>query len=130
MLSDAEKDLFRKANFAHLATVGPDGTPHSTPVWVDLEDGTILVNSARGRVKMRYIERDPRVAVSVHDQENPYTMVAVRGRVTDITEDGARDHIDAMAKKYLGQERYEWMAPGEVRVILKISPERVASQMV
>jgi PPOX class probable F420-dependent enzyme len=119
------RDLFAKKAFAHVATVNADGTPQVTPVWVDLEGGLIRFNTARGRVKDRNLKRSPRVALSVQDPDNPYRYVQVRGRVTEMTEQGADAHIDALAKKYIGQDRYPYRQPGEVRVIVKIAPERV-----
>ncbi len=125
MLPDSYRDLFEKKTFAHLATVGPDGAPQVTPVWCDWDGTYIRVNTARGRVKERNLKRDPRVALSVQDPENPYRYIQVRGRVAAMTEQGADPHIDALAKKYLGQDRYPYRRPSEVRVIVKIAPERV-----
>ncbi len=119
------RDLFTKKSFAHLATVSADGAPQVTPVWCDLDGDVIRINTARGRVKDRNLRRNPRVALSVQDPDNPYRYVQVRGRVTEMTEQGADAHIDALAKKYLGQDRYPYRQPGEVRVIVKITPERV-----
>lgn len=127
-LSESARALLEGPNFAHLATLMPDGSPQVTPVWVDVDaDGThVLVNTAEGRVKPRNVRRDPRVALSVANQENPYQMVSIRGRVVEITHEGADAHIDKMAKKYLGQDTYPFRRPGERRVILKIAPEQVA----
>lgn len=119
------RELLEAANIAHLATLMPDGTPHVTPVWIDLEDSTVLVNSAEGRVKVENLRRDPRVGVSVADSRNPYAAVSIRGRVREITADGADEHIDALAGKYLGEERYPMRQPGERRVIIRIEPLHV-----
>ena len=124
-IPDEYRDLFTKPAFAHVATLMPDGTPQVTPVWVDLQDGLVLVNTAKGRLKDRNLRRDPRVGLAISDPDNPYRYLQVRGRVTDITESGADDHIDSLAKKYLGQDTYPYRRPGEVRVIVKIAPERV-----
>ncbi len=121
-------DLFSKPAFASLATLMPDGTPQVTPVWCDYDGRYVLVNTARGRIKQRNVERDPRVALAILDPGNPYRYLAIRGRVIEATEVGAAEHIDRMAKKYLGQDRYPFSAPGEVRVLLKIDPERVQAQ--
>ena len=102
----------------------PEGSPQTTPVWVDWQDGEIWVNSAVGRQKDRNIRRDPRVAIAVIDPENPYRYVEVRGRVREITQDGADAHIDRMAMKYLGQDKYPFRQPGEQRVLYKISIEK------
>lgn len=111
-----------KKPLAHLATVMPDGSPQNTPVWFDYADGKVRINSARGRVKVKNMERDGRVALSILDPQNPYRHVQVRGKVTRITEEGADAHIDSLAKKYLGQDTYPFRQPGEVRVIYEIEP--------
>ncbi|HXH83121.1 MAG TPA: PPOX class F420-dependent oxidoreductase [Candidatus Tectomicrobia bacterium] len=121
----SHRDLFEKKAFAHVATVGPDGRPQSTPVWVDYDGTHVRFNTARGRVKDRNLTRNPEVALSVVDPDNPYRYVQVRGRVVEMTEQGADAHIDALAKKYLGQERYPYRKPGEVRVTVKIAPRAV-----
>jgi PPOX class probable F420-dependent enzyme len=126
-LSDKVKQLLGKQAFAHLATVMPDGSPQVSPVWVDVEGDTILVNSAEGRLKDKNIQRDKRVALSLTNPENPYQAVMIRGRVTEITKQGADQHIDKMAKKYLGKDKYPGRAPGEVRVLYKIEPEKVST---
>lgn len=126
-IPESHKDLLQKKTFAHLATVMADGSPQVTPVWFDWDGSHIRVNSARGRVKDRNIDRSPRVALAILDPENPYRHVAIRGRVIDVTEKGADAHIDSLAKKYLGQDRYPGRKPGEVRVIYKIQPDKVAT---
>lgn len=118
-------DLFEKRAFAHLATLMPDGSPQVTPVWVDFDGSYILVNTSVGRQKDRNMRRDPRVALSITDPDNPYRRLQIRGRVVEITEEGARAHIDRMAHKYLGLDEYPYMEPGEVRVLYKIEPQRV-----
>jgi PPOX class probable F420-dependent enzyme len=105
-----------------------DGWPQITPTWVDIEDGKILVNTAEGRLKQKNISRDGRIAISVADQNNPYHMVTVRGRVVEQTNAGADEHIDKLAKKYLGVEKYPLHSPKEKRIIIKIKPERVHYQ--
>jgi len=121
------KDLFEKKAFANLATLNADGTPQVTPVWVDYDGDYVLVNSARGRRKDKNMERNPAVALSIQDPENPYRYLEVRGKVTDITEEGADQHIDKMAKKYLGADKYPGRQPGEVRVLYKIKPEHTST---
>ena len=116
-------DLFNKKAFASLGTVMPDGRPQVTPVWVDFDGKHLIVNSAKGRQKDKNLRRDPRVALAIIDPENPYRYVEVRGKVVEITENGADQHIDRMAKKYLGQDKYPYRKPGEVRVIYKVAPE-------
>lgn len=124
----SHQDLFsfEKRAFAHLATLMPDGSPQVTPVWFDFDGTHILINSARGRQKDRNMRRDPRVAVEIMDPDNPYRYVQIRGQVVEITEEGADEHIDRLAKKYLGVDRYPHRRPGEVRVTYKILPVHVS----
>jgi len=124
-IPDKYRDLFTKRAFASLATLMPDGGPQVTPVWVDLDGDLVLVNTARGRQKDKNMRRDPRVAMAIIDPENPYRYLEIRGRVAEITEEGADAHIDKMAKKYLGADKYPYRQPSETRVIFKIQPERV-----
>lgn len=121
----SHRDIIEKPNFGHLATLMPDGSPQVTPVWVDLDGDTILINTAEGRVKTRNLDRDGRVAISIADQQNPYRYIQVRGRVLERTHEGADAHIDRLAKKYLGQDTYPFRRPGEQRVIYRIQPEHV-----
>ena len=122
---DRYRDILEKKGFAHLATVGTDGRPQVTPVWVDFDGSHVRINTARGRVKDRNLAKNPQVALSIQDPDNPYRYVQVRGRVAEMTEDGADLHIDKMAKKYMGQDRSPFRRPGEVRVLVKIAPEHV-----
>ena len=117
--------LQQKKAFANLATVMPDGSPQVTPVWFDYVDGKIRVNTAKGRVKARILREGSPVALAIMDPDNPYRYVQIKGRVASITESGADAHIDALAKKYLGQDRYPYRKPDEVRVTFTIAPDRV-----
>jgi PPOX class probable F420-dependent enzyme len=121
----SHSDLLTKPTFAHLATLNADGSPQVTPVWVDFDGTNVVINTARGRVKAKNLAREPRVAVSIADPENPYRYLGIQGRVVEMTENGGDAHIDKMAKKYLGKDTYPFRAPGEVRVIVKIAPEKV-----
>lgn len=120
-------DLFDKQTFAHLSTLWPDGAPHSTVVWVDydLDANRILVNTERGRRKEINARNDPRVGISMADPDNPYRMLSVTGEVDEVTTDGARDHIDELAQRYMGVEDYPNPIQTE-RVIISIKPERVS----
>ena len=122
---DSHKDLLQKKAFANLATVNPDGSPQVTPVWFDVDGEDIRINTARGRVKDRNLRRNAAVALAVMDPDNPYRYVQLRGRVSEVTESGADAHIDSLAKKYMGVDKYPYRRPGEVRVIFKIRAERV-----
>lgn len=126
-LNGAAIEMIQGKNFGHLATIMKDGSPQVTPVWVDREGEFVLVNTAVDRVKQINAKRDPRVAISLVDQKNPYRMVAIRGRVVEQILEGADGHIDKLAKKYLGKEMYPWRNPRERRIILKIEPDRVVS---
>jgi PPOX class probable F420-dependent enzyme len=123
---NAVRKLFEGKNFVFIASLMKDGSPHVTPTWVDIENGTVLVNTAVGRIKQKNISRDGRVALAIADQNNPYDMVTVRGKVVQqITGQEAEEHIDKLAKKYIDKDKYPGRAPGEKRIILKIKPEKV-----
>jgi PPOX class probable F420-dependent enzyme len=116
--------LFEQPNVAALSTSNVDGSIHSTVVWVDLEDGAVAVNGAAGRVWPANLERDRRATVLVYDRSNPYDYVEVRGTAERKTE-GADEHIDRLAKKYLGVDTYPNRRPGEQRIKFLIRPGRV-----
>ena len=118
-------DLFHKKAFANLGTLMPDGRPQVTPVWCDFDGQHVIFNAARGRQKDRNVRRDPRVALAIVDPDNPYRFLEIRGKVREVTQEGASQHIDKMAKKYLGKEKYPFAQPGEQRVVFKIKPEHV-----
>jgi len=120
-------DLFTKKAFGHLATLMPDGAPQVTPVWIDFDGQNILVNTAKDRQKDRNLQRDGRVSISIIDPDNAYRYLEVRGKVVERTTQNADAHIDKMAKKYIGQDKYPWRQPGEVRVIFKVEPEHTTS---
>src|SRR6201987_6237842 len=122
-IPDKYRNLFTKRDFASLGTLMPDGAPQVPPVRCDFEGDPVVVNSAKGRQKDKNIRRDPRVALAIIDPENPYRYLEIRGRVVEITEEGAAEHIHKMAKKYLGVDKYPYGQPGEVRVLYKIKPE-------
>jgi PPOX class probable F420-dependent enzyme len=115
-------DLFQKKTFAALATLMPDGTPQVTPVWIDYDGKHVIVNSARGRQKDKNMKPGAPVAVVLIDPDNPYRHLQVRGRIAEVTEKGADEHIDRMAKRYLDKDKYPFRQPGEVRVLYKITP--------
>ena len=119
-------DLFEKKAFAHLTTLMDDGSPQVTPVWFTFDGTHILVNSAKGRVKDQNMQRDPRVAVAISDPDNAYRYLQVRGRVAEITEEGADALIDELAKKYMGVDTYPYRGADEIRVTYKIKPEHVS----
>ncbi len=120
-------DLFKKPAFANLGTIMRDGSPQVTPVWVDYDAKYVRVNSALGRVKDKNMRRDPRVSLSIQDPDNPYRYVEIRGKVVEITQNGADDHINKLSQKYLGKPEYPYRKPGEVRVTYKIEPQKISS---
>ena len=117
--------LLLDKNFAFISTLMSDGSPQVTPTWIDVEDNIILINTAKGRIKHKNISRDPRVAVSVIDHNNPYNMVSIRGIAIEQSNEGADEHIDRLAKKYLGVDKYPMRSPNEKRIIVKIKPEKI-----
>ncbi len=120
-------DLFEKQAFGNLGTLMKDGSPQVTPVWVDYDGKYVRFNSAKGRVKDNNIRRDPRVSISLQDPANPYRYLEIRGRVVEVTESGADEHINNLSQKYLGKAVYPFRQPGEVRVTYKIEPAKVSS---
>lgn len=124
-LTEKQARLFLERNWGNVVTLRPDGTPHVTPVWVDTDGENVLFNTAYGRAKVEHIQRDPRVAIEVHDEEDPQAAyVSVTG-TAELVEEGADEHIDRLAQKYIGKERYPYREPGEKRVIVKIHPEKI-----
>jgi PPOX class probable F420-dependent enzyme len=119
-------DLFsaEKKAFAFVATTMPDGTPQVTPVWIDYDGQYVIFNTAMGRVKERNLREHPTVAIAILDPQNPYRYVQIRGRA-ELTEQGADAHIDKLAKKYLGVDKYPYRRPGEKRIIARVTPEPV-----
>ncbi len=126
-LPDKYLDLLDKPAFGHLATLMPDGSPQVTPVWVDFDGTHVRVNSALGRMKDKNMRRDPRVAISLQDPADPYRYLEIRGRVVEITQEGADAHIDKLTQKYLGKPTYPYRQPGEARVIYKIAPHKTTA---
>jgi PPOX class probable F420-dependent enzyme len=127
-LSPRARELISRPVLASLATLNPDGSPQITPLWVDLEGDDVVFNTARGRVKARNLERDHRVAVSVIDPDDQYNVVAFRGTVVEVTTEGADEHIDAMAKKYLGVDTYPNRREGETRIRVIVRTDHIAMQ--
>jgi len=123
-LPEKYSDLLKKKAFANLGTLNPDGSPQVTPVWVDYDGKHVRINSALGRAKDKNIRRDPRVSMAIQDPENPYRYLEIRGKVVEITQKGADEHIDSLAKKYLGKDTYPFRQPGETRVLYKIEPHK------
>jgi len=129
LLTEPLVKFFSGRNFAFLGTLNKDGSPQVTPTWIDIEEKSheemILINTAMDRVKQKNVSRDPRVSISIVDEDNPYSMVTIKGRVIEQTTEGANEHIDKLAKKYLNVERYPAHSPNMKRIILKIKPEKI-----
>ena len=129
-LTDRQIAFLKEPYIAEFVTLMKDGSPQITPVWIDTDGEHILVNSEEGRVKIRNVRRDPRVAVGVYDPENSYTRVLnVRGRVVEITTEGAADNIDDLSEKYNGVRPYPNHNPDQPRLLLKILPDRINSRI-
>jgi PPOX class probable F420-dependent enzyme len=114
--------------FCSLATLMKDGSPQITPVWFNTDGTHILINSARGRIKDRNMRRNPEMALLILDPKDPYRYIQIRGKVVEITTEGAREHIDALSKKYTGREKYASGTVGEIRVTYKILPGNINVQ--
>jgi PPOX class probable F420-dependent enzyme len=119
------EELLQAKNFCHVATLRADGSVHGVPVWVDVQDGRPVLNTAEGRVWAANLARDPRVTLTVQNLENPYEYLAIRGTAAERTTDGADEHIDLLAKKYMGVDTYPLRQPGEQRLIIRVDPEYV-----
>lgn len=127
-IPDEFLDLFRRPVLAHLATLMPDGSPHLTPVWIDLDGGHLLVNTVGDRLKAINMRERPAVALAIVDPDNPYRFLSVRGRVAEIAEAGAAEHVDRLARRYLGLDRYPRHDPSRPRLLFRIAPEAVTTQ--
>jgi PPOX class probable F420-dependent enzyme len=124
-LTDKAKKLVDGKNFASVATLMPDGSPQVTPVWIDRDGDTIILNSTRSRQRTRNLKRDPRVAICIFDQSNPYSNVSIRGKVVEITEESGEEHIDKMNLKYHGKPKYAYHTPEDPRVLIRVQATRI-----
>jgi PPOX class probable F420-dependent enzyme len=123
-LTDSQRQFLAQPFVGVVTDLRPDGSPHSTPVWVDVDDDGVSFNTAHGRAKPTYIAHDGRVALTVVDPEDPYRWLSVSGTAT-LVDDGADDQIDRLAKKYIGKDTYPFRAPGERRVSVRIAVEKL-----
>jgi len=127
IIPEAHRDLLEDETraFVYLATIMSDGSPQVTPVWFNTAGDKILINTAKGRVKDKNMRRQPLVALCIQDPSNPYRYIQLRGRVVEISEEGADEHIDALSGKYTGNYQYQHRTPNQKRIIYKIVPEKV-----
>jgi PPOX class probable F420-dependent enzyme len=123
-LTEAQSRMFTDPYYGVVATVRPDKSPHQTVVWVDYDGENVVVNTAEGRAKPRYIRANPNVSVAVVDPQDPYRWIAVSGPA-ELTEEGAREHIDKLSRKYRGRD-YD-LPPGQQRLIVRVKPERITA---
>lgn len=124
-IDDSVIRLLTAKNLAFVATLMKDGSPQITPTWIDFDGKVILINTAEGRIKHKNVSRDPRISVCVVDHDNPYNVVTIRGKVIEQASKGADEHIDKLAKRYLGVDKYPFRSPEEKRVLLRVLPENV-----
>ncbi|HTU15770.1 MAG TPA: PPOX class F420-dependent oxidoreductase [Solirubrobacterales bacterium] len=125
-IPDDAVHLLEGQHLAHVATLQADGSPQVTPVWIGHEGDLVTFNTAKGRLKEKNLKRDPRVAISIVDADSPYVPLVIQGKVVEITEEGADDDINALAKRYLNEDVYPFRQPGEERLIVKIEPEKAS----
>ncbi len=124
-LSAELQRLLQKRVVCFFATIMPDGSPHMTQTWVDTDGTFILINTVEGHQKLRNVRRDPRVMISVVDPSHSERAVNIRGRVSEITREGADQHFQQLIQRNLGQQEYSYGRPGQVRILLKITPEKI-----
>ena len=122
---DSERELINGRNFCHVASRNADGSIHSTLVWVDLDGDRVVLNSAQGRQWPENVKRDGQATLLIANSANPYEYVRIQGRLDEVTEEGALDVINALTKKYMDLDEYPGLQPGEVRITLKLAPERI-----
>lgn len=127
MIPESHADLLSQKGFAHVATIGPSGAPQSNPVWYDWDGEHLRFSQTRTRQKVHNLERDPRIALSILDPENPYRYLEIRDQVVAVEPDADHAFIDSLAKKYIDQDRYPWHQPGDERVVVKVRPEHATT---
>lgn len=125
-LEDRDRELLSAVNFCHVSTLREDGTILSVPIWVDVQDDLVVLNTETSRAWPKNLRRTGHTTLTIMNSENPYEYLTITGHVAEETEDGAFEHIDAMAKKYIGQDKYPFHKDGDVRVLFRIAPDRVS----
>ncbi|MDQ2808803.1 MAG: PPOX class F420-dependent oxidoreductase [Chloroflexota bacterium] len=127
IIPESHSDILETKALAHIATIGPQGEPQNNPVWFDWDGQYLLFSQTKGRQKYHNLERDPRVAISIVDPENPYRYLEIRGRLVRVDEDPNLDFINRMAKKYMGKDKYPWHQPTDERVVMVVEPEHTTT---
>lgn len=127
VIPQSHRDILDEPGFAHLASLGPEGEPQSHPVWYEFRDGELKISTTKQRQKYRNVRRDPRVAVTITDPDDPYRYLEIRGEVTDIEDDPEKEFIDALADRYLGADEYPNKQPDAERVTISIDPQHTAT---
>lgn len=128
VIPESHADILQKKGFAHVATIGPSQEPHSSPVWYAWDGRELSFSQTTGRQKYQNLKKNPHIALSITDPDNPYRYIEIRGVVDRIDEDPDNTFIDSMAKKYLGEDHYPWHQPGDHRVIVHVRPEHTTVQ--
>jgi PPOX class probable F420-dependent enzyme len=123
-LPQSVKKIMQDKAYGHVVTVGPDGKPQVTMVWMDVDGDEVLFNTAEGRLKPRNLRRDPRVTIAVQDRNDPQSHMVFHGKAT-VTEAGADQHIDKLAKRFLGADKYPFRRPGEKRLLVRVKVDRI-----
>lgn len=121
-------DILNKRTFGHVATIGPQGEPQSSPVWIDWDGGYLKFSQTKTRQKYRNLRRDPHISISAHDPEQPYRYLEIRGTIERIEDDTSNGFVNKMAKKYLDEDEYPWSQPGDERVVVYVRPEHTTKQ--
>ncbi|CAN5571273.1 PPOX class F420-dependent oxidoreductase [soil metagenome] len=127
VIPDSHRDLLESKALAHVATIGPDGEPQANPVWFGWDGKHLKFSQTTTRQKAKNLDRDPRIALSIVDPENPYRYLEVRGKQVRVDADPDKAFIDEMSNKYMGVEKYPWNQPGEHRVVIVVEPEHTTS---
>ena len=127
MIPDSHRDILEKKGLAHVATIGPTGEPHNSPVWFEWDGEHVLFSQTKTRQKFKNLLRDPRVSLSITDPDNPYRRLEIRGTLDGVEEDEGNAFINAMAKKYIDEDVYPWDQPGDERIVLKVKPSHTTT---
>lgn len=123
-LPESVRKLLADKVYGHVITYNPSGAAQVTMVWMDVDGNQAVYNTAEGRIKVRNLRKDPRIVVSVQSRDDPQSYVCLTGKAT-LTELGADAHIDKLAKRFLGMDKYPWRSPGEKRILVRIDVDKI-----